>query len=53
MLFTDNYVVSEHMLKRFCKKITLYKFRTLPNIMFDVVKAVNVEINQNHLLVSY
>ena len=37
---------------RFCKKITTNVFRAVTNIMFDVVKAVNVEINQNHLHVS-
>ena len=48
---TDNYVVSEHMLHEFYKKVTIYKFRNVPNIMFDLVKAVIVEINENQMLV--
>jgi hypothetical protein len=38
---------------RFCKQVTTYKFRTVPNIMFEAVEAVIVEINQNHLPVTY
>ena len=52
MLMTDNCCFRAYVKGVFVRKV-LYMFRTVPNIMFDVAKAVIAEINQDHLLVSY